>query len=147
MFFGTVPLAGPDCTWGKIKRPFSNLVNWYLAYSWTCFRRDRPSRSGNDLVLQSFSIQFQLRPVQLSPNWPLSYKYRRTIFWKLDVDSSRKSPEISVYFTGLCDITYVQSSWSGAEMGKLGTRAYKIFLYAPRSVHFVRAIENVTYGP
>jgi len=31
-------------------------------------------------------------------------------------------------------------------MGKLGTRAYKIFLYAPRSVHFVRAMENVTYG-
>ena len=76
-------------------------ILWYLAYSWTYFRRGRLSRSGNDLGLLSFSIQFQLLPVQLSPNWLLSYKYRRTIFWKLDVDSSRKSPEIPVKSTGL----------------------------------------------
>ena len=32
------------------------------------------------------------------------------------------------------------------EMGKSCTPAYKIFLYAPRSVQLVRAMENVTYG-
>ena len=32
------------------------------------------------------------------------------------------------------------------EMGKSCTPAYKIFLYALRSVQLVRAMENVTYG-
>ena len=46
----------------------------------------------------------------------------------------------------LLDDGTIEDPYSRAEMGKSCTPAYKIFLYAPRSVQLVRAMENVTYG-